>query len=102
FSPFKAGVAHQIGACQVVDGTLFVSVGDGWNPAAAQRRDVLLGKVLRMTLDGKPLPDNPFAHGQHGPMSYVWAYGLRNPFGLKAVGGALFATHNGPDLDSFL
>jgi len=35
-------------------------------------------------------------------MSYVWAYGLRNPFGLKAVGGALFATHNGPDLDSFL
>jgi Glucose / Sorbosone dehydrogenase len=56
-----------------------------------------------MSLDGNPLPDNPFASGnRRSPSGYVWAYGLRNPFGLKFVNGHLFATENGPDVDAFL
>lgn len=101
FAPFQAGTAHQIGACQVVGDSLFASVGDGWNAAASQQLDQLLGKILRLTLDGEPFPGNPFA-GEDGARRYVWAYGLRNPFGLKAVDGDLYATHNGPAVDSFL
>ncbi len=104
FAPFQAGPSHQIGGCQVVGDSVFVSVGDGWNASAAQKLDQLLGKVLRLTLDGKPYPGNPFADDDEEPRAqdYVWAYGLRNPFGLKAVGDQLFATNNGPSVDSFL
>lgn len=104
FAPFQAGTAHQVGGCQVVGDALFVSVGDGWNAAASQQLDQLLGKVLRLTLDGEPHPGNPFAgdSASRRPRDHVWAYGLRNPFGLKAVDGRLFATHNGPSVDSFL
>lgn len=104
FAPFQAGPSHQIGGCQVVGDSLFVSVGDGWNASASQDLDQLLGKVLRLTLDGDPHPGNPFADDDDEPRAqdYVWAYGLRNPFGLKAAHDQLFATNNGPDVDSFL
>ena len=84
FAPFQAGPSHQIGGCQVVGDSLFVSVGDGWNASASQDLDQLLGKVLRLTLDGDPHPGNPFADDDDEPRAqdYVWAYGLRNPFGL--------------------
>jgi glucose/arabinose dehydrogenase len=101
FAPYESGAAHQIGACLPVGDSLFVSVGDGWNPAASQELDQLTGKVLRMTYDGEPYPGNPFSDGPGGA-PYVWAYGLRNPFGLEEVEGRLFATNNGQAIDSFL
>ncbi|MCP9485247.1 MAG: PQQ-dependent sugar dehydrogenase [Gaiellaceae bacterium MAG52_C11] len=63
----------------------------------------LSGKIVRMTVDGAPHPDNPFFDApQAAPRRYVWAYGLRNPFGLTFVGDELYATQNGISIDSFL
>jgi glucose/arabinose dehydrogenase len=83
------------------DGLLYVSVGDGDSgvlnkPGAfAQRRDDLLGNILRIDpLGGDPyaVPDtNPFV-GQPDVRPEVWAYGLRNPwrFWLDPATGELY------------
>lgn len=104
FAPYRSVVSHQIGPCQVRDGLLYISAGDGQQPQNSQRLDSLLGKVLRMTLDGKPVPGNPFFQDDDikNAANYVWAYGLRNPFGLKTVGDGVFVADNGPSLDRFL
>ena len=71
------------------DGYLYLSVGDG-DPGAlhppgfyAQRRDVLLGSILRIDPtagDEYGVPsDNPFL-GVDGVRPEIWAYGLRNPW----------------------
>jgi glucose/arabinose dehydrogenase len=83
------------------DGTLYASVGDG-DPGAlhppgfyAQRRDDLLGNVLRIDpRSGDPYavpPDNPFL-GVDGVRPEIWAYGLRNPwrFWIDAESGRTF------------
>ncbi len=60
FAVHTLGVSHQIGGCQVNDNIRYVGVGDGWNSAdGSQRLDIVQGKVVRMTLDGKPAPGNP-------------------------------------------
>ncbi len=68
------------------DGFLYAGYGDGGSggdPAGnGQNRDVLLGKMLRIDIDGG-LPydipaDNPFADGGGAPEVYAW--GLRNPW----------------------
>jgi glucose/arabinose dehydrogenase len=68
------------------DGFLYLALGDGGagdDPEnRAQDLDALLGKILRIDVDGaRPyaLPaDNPFV-GRAG-RDEVWAYGLRNPW----------------------
>ena len=86
------------------DGNLYVSAGDGGcdytvpsrgcgpgNPAARDR-NVLLGKILRITPNGGIPPDNPFLGantarcnqtGQAAPGTWcqeIFSLGLRNPF----------------------
>lgn len=72
------------------DGMLYVGYGDGGyrdDPHGnGQRRDVLLGKLLRLDVDAVPAgqgyavpKDNPFV-GQAGTRPEVWALGLRNPW----------------------
>ena len=104
FAGHEAAASHQVGSCQVVDETVYVSVGDGFQSAQSQQVDSPLGKVLRMTLDGEPAPGNPYYRAGEAvtPAAYVWAYGFRNPFGLKAVGQQLFVADNGRDLDRFV
>jgi glucose/arabinose dehydrogenase len=104
FAAYPTSANHQIGGCVVVGDALFVGVGDGAVSTRARDLDAPSGKVLRMTLDGKPHAGNPFVQGARpsSARAYVWAYGLRNPFGLAAVDGELFATHNGNAIDSFL
>ena len=72
------------------DGYLYVAVGDGGGtPNLAQDTTTsLLGKVLRIDVDGPAgysiPPTNPFA-GSANParMPEIWAYGLRNPWKLS-------------------
>ncbi|MFQ5953488.1 MAG: PQQ-dependent sugar dehydrogenase [Kiloniellales bacterium] len=94
---------HQIGPCQVKDGHMYVSVGYGVDRAQAQNRHSTLGSILRMSLDFAPVADNPFYEddGRETAIDYLWAYGFRNPFGLRFVGDRLFATDNGGNIDRF-
>lgn len=71
------------------DGYLYASIGDGdsgiLNPPGyyAQRRDSLLGSIIRIDpRGGDPYaipPDNPFV-GIEDVRPEIWAYGLRNPW----------------------
>lgn len=99
---FRTSASHQIGGCQVDDDEVFVSVGDGWNIPASQAVDQLLGKVVRIDADGNPATDNPFFSSASEAESYVWATGLRNPFGIELVGSEVFVAQNGPAVDSLL
>lgn len=83
------------------DRYLYASVGDGdsgiLNPPGfyAQRRDELLGDILRidpLAADPYAVPrDNPFVDVE-GVRPEIWAYGLRNPwrFWIDPVTGAMF------------
>jgi glucose/arabinose dehydrogenase len=72
------------------DGTLFVSTGETGEPELAQDVDSLGGKVLHITTDGDPAPDNPRTD------STVWSMGHRNVQGLAFDDeGRLWATEFG-------
>jgi hypothetical protein len=101
FEADSSSFSHQIGGCAVSDGSVYIGVGDGGRPSSSRSLDKILGKVIRLTLDGKPFPANPFA-SSGGRAGAVYAYGLRNPFGLAVVDGRVFAAENGVDLDRFL
>jgi glucose/arabinose dehydrogenase len=67
---------------QARDGNLFVTLGDHFAPMEmAQSLDNHIGKIVRITPDGKAPPDNPFI-GKSGALPEIWAYGLRNAEGL--------------------
>ena len=66
------------------DGNLFVSTGersDKQTRVYAQKTDNYLGKILKITKDGKPAPGNPFI-GKTGYKPEIYAFGIRNPQGL--------------------
>jgi len=72
------------------DGYLYVSTGDAGEPSRAQDPDDLGGKILRITADGEPAPDNPVAG------SPVWSLGHRNVQGMGwSSDGRMFASEFG-------
>jgi glucose/arabinose dehydrogenase len=82
------------------DGTLFLPIGDRsdsppWD--VAQRLDNDLGKIIHITVDGAPAPDNPFL-GEPGVLPEIWAYGTRSQEGLAfdPKTGRLWETEHGP------
>lgn len=103
FKHEKTDPPHQIGPCEIRGEQLFVAVGYGIQRFQAQNIDSTSGSILRMDLDFKPYKDNPFytADGSDTAIDFIWAYGVRNVFGLKFVGNRLFASENGGSIDRF-
>ncbi|HEX3607883.1 MAG TPA: PQQ-dependent sugar dehydrogenase [Candidatus Dormibacteraeota bacterium] len=78
------------------DGHLYVTLGEEHTAPQAQNTGSVLGKLLRYNADGGIPADNPFGAGNP-----VWAYGLRNPFGIAvSAGGQVAITNNGPSGDA--
>jgi aldose sugar dehydrogenase len=82
------------------DGNLLMTLGDRsdsppWD--VAQKLDNHLGKIIRITPDGTPPPDNPFI-GKAGVLPEIWAYGMRSPEGLAfdPRTGRLWQNDHGP------
>ena len=75
--PHGDGNRHEGGRMVVgPDDLLYVSTGETGNtPDIAQDEDSLGGKILRLTLEGEPAPDNPFG-------TAVYSLGHRNVEGL--------------------
>ena len=80
------------------DGYLYISSGDGGSGGDPQNNGqdlgTLLGKILRLDVDGLPAaipPDNPFV-GDSSARDEIFAYGLRNPwrFAFDRESGDLF------------
>ena len=72
------------------DGMLYVSTGDAGRPDLAPRPGSLNGKILRVTLSGRPAPGNP------RPGSPVYTRGHRNVEGLAwDAAGRLWASELG-------
>ncbi len=76
------------------DGNLYVSLGDIEVESTSQDPDNVAGSILRYTEDGDVAEGNPF--GDDNP---VYAWGLRNPYGLTfhPETDELWITENGPD-----
>jgi aldose sugar dehydrogenase len=100
-TPYFNGVGHY-GSRIVFDkeGYLFVSTGDRQSLQTrknAQSLDNGHGKILRITTDGQPAPDNPFIN-QADKHREIYAYGLRNTQGLAIhpLTGDLWSNDMGP------
>jgi glucose/arabinose dehydrogenase len=84
------------------DGKLYIGTGDGGGAGDtagnAQNRNTLLGKVLRIDVDGGDpyaIPaDNPFV-GQAGMKGEIWAWGVRNPWRFSFDAGLLYVADVG-------
>lgn len=101
------GQSHQISNFSIgPDGKLYVHMGDGFDSTRGQNLASFRGKILRMNLDGTAASDNPFYDAGNGitARDYVYAYGLRNPFGgaWREADGALYQVENGPSVDRFV
>lgn len=82
-----------------LDGMLYIGMGDGGSGGdpgnRAQNANILLGKMLRIDVDGgDPYaipPDNPYV-GNPNARGEVWHIGLRNPwrFSFDRMSGDLF------------
>jgi len=89
------------------DGMLYVGMGDGGSGGDphgnGQKRSTLLGKLLRIDVDGGDpyaIPaDNPFL-GAAGARPEIWATGMRNPwrFAFDRVTGLLYVADVGQNL----
>ena len=82
------------------DGNLFVSTGERSIPEGRKQAQWLnsgLGKIFKITKDGKPAPGNPFIN-QKDAMPEIFAYGIRNAQSLDfhPVTGELWEAEFGP------
>lgn len=77
------------------DGHVFFAMGERQKFTPAQDLDGVLGKVVRLTAEGKAAPGNPLASKGGDPA--IWSYGHRNPLGLAFdLKGRLWVAEMGP------
>jgi glucose/arabinose dehydrogenase len=100
------GQSHQISNLTLTpDKKLLCHMGDGFTISTAQNLESYRGKILRLNLDGSPVTSNPFYNAGNGitARDYVYAYGVRNPFGgdWRAADGMQYTVENGPSIDRF-
>lgn len=99
--PFMDAQGHYGARLVFDDGYLFMGTGDrqrkDFGPDhIAQDRSNGYGAVLRLTLDGEPAPDNPFADEADVDPA-IWSYGHRNvqAMALNRQTGALWLAEHG-------
>lgn len=90
------------------DGYLYIGLGDGGSQGdpqnMAQNPDSLLGKILRIDVDGPPLygipQDNPHNIFSLDMRPEIWALGLRNPwrFSFDRATGDLYIADVGQNI----
>jgi aldose sugar dehydrogenase len=96
-TPFVSGNGHYSGRIAFSpDGKyLFFTNGERQKFDPAQDKSMTLGKVLRLTPDGKPAPGNPLV--AQGFRPEVWSYGHRNLLGIAFdAQGRLWEQEMGP------
>ncbi|SFP92837.1 PQQ-dependent sugar dehydrogenase [Sphingomonas rubra] len=96
-TPFVEGNGHYSGRIAFSpDGRyLFFTNGERQKFTPAQAKDQSLGKVLRLTPDGKPAAGNPLV--ARGFRPEVWSYGHRNLLGIAFdAQGNLWEQEMGP------
>jgi glucose/arabinose dehydrogenase len=75
---------------------LFLSSGERQRFTPAQDPKQALGKILRLTLDGKATPGNPL-YDRGGVEAMTWSTGHRNPYGMVLTpDGRLWEEEMGP------
>ena len=100
-TPAYKGTLHYGGRVKFSkDGNLFVTTGERSDlETRPQAQDIKsgLGKVIRITTDGKPVAGNPF-EGKADARPELWSYGHRNVQGIAfhPVTGDLWETEFGP------
>lgn len=79
------------------DGMLYMSTGAPFDENS-QAPGSLYGKILRLTMDGKPAPGNPF-EGKAGYRPEIYTMGHRDQLGLTVHPdtGAVLAVEHGPN-----
>lgn len=95
---------HNSGPLQFgPDGMLYIAIGDGGSGGdprgTGQRTDDWLGSILRVDVRSPPYTvpsDNPFV-GKEGFKPEIWAYGVRNPWGMHFDGATLWFADVGQD-----
>jgi len=103
---YRATPAHNgsnhFGGRILVDrtGHLLVSTGERSDMSTREQAQSMssgLGKIVRITTDGQPAADNPFA-GQASARPEIFSLGHRNPQGmaLHPVTGELWQSEHGP------
>jgi glucose/arabinose dehydrogenase len=99
--PAHAGNLHYGGRILYSkDGYLYISTGERSDPETrnyAQDLHSGLGKIIRITPDGKPAPGNPFT-GNKKASPEIYSYGHRNVQGIAfhPVTGELWEAEFGP------
>lgn len=80
----------------LADGGNYIRLDGSWIREQAQKKDSHLGKILRLTEDGDPAPDNPFINDENA-LPEIWSLGHRNVQGIarNPESGRIWANEHG-------
>jgi glucose/arabinose dehydrogenase len=76
----------------ILNESIFMTVGERAQRNLAQSLESDHGKILRLTLEGKPHPENSTSSKNKA----IYSYGHRNPQGIVNVGDRIYSCEFGP------